>query len=65
MPKYLYVIIPSELKSTIAPSMAVVTIPDAVCDRQLFEDADSVLNSMGEFEPQEWNLPELLLENGW
>lgn len=45
-------------KAAIAAGMAVVAIPDAICDRQLFKDADLVLNSMREFVPQDWNLPE-------
>ncbi|MEL6930895.1 MAG: HAD-IA family hydrolase [Cyanobacteria bacterium J06600_6] len=45
------------MKAAIAAGMSVVVIPDAVFDHQLFKDADLVLNSMTEFEPQNWNLP--------
>ena len=45
------------MKAATAAGMSVVVVPDAVFDRQLFTDADLVLNSMLEFEPQNWNLP--------
>ena len=45
------------MKAAVAAGMAVVVIPDAVFDRQLFQEADLIINSMTEFEPQNWNLP--------
>ena len=45
------------IKGAIAAKMSVVAIPDPVFDKQLFEAADLVLNSMIEFNPHEWNLP--------
>ena len=45
------------MKAAIAAGMSVVAIPDPVFDRQLFKDADLVLSSLNEFEPQDWNLP--------
>lgn len=45
------------MKSAIAAGMSVVVIPDAIFERQLFKEADQVLNSMTEFNPQDWNLP--------
>ena len=45
------------MKAAIAASMSVVIIPDPVFDKQRFEDATQVLNSMTEFNPQAWNLP--------
>lgn len=45
------------MKAAISAGMAVVVIPDPVFERQLFQEADLVLNSMTEFEPQAWNLP--------
>lgn len=44
------------IKAAIAARMSVVAIPDPVFDQQLFQEADQVLNSMTEFNPQEWNL---------
>ena len=45
------------IEAAIAAGMSVVAIPDPIFDRQLFESADLVLNSMPEFQPQDWNLP--------
>lgn len=45
------------MKAAIAAGMSVVVIPDPVFDRQLFKEANQVLNSMAEFNPQDWNLP--------
>ena len=45
------------IKAAIAAGMSVVAIPDPVFDRQLFQEADLVLDSMTEFEPQDWDLP--------
>ncbi|GAB4527003.1 MAG: HAD-IA family hydrolase [Pleurocapsa sp.] len=47
------------MKAAKAAGMSVVVIPDPVFDRKLFQDADEVLNSMAEFQPQLWNLPGL------
>lgn len=45
------------MQAAISAGMSVVVIPDAVFDRQLFQQADRVLDSMIEFNPQDWNLP--------
>lgn len=45
------------MKAAIAAGMSVVVIPDPVFDQQLFNDASQVLDSMTEFEPHLWNLP--------
>ncbi|WP_026102710.1 HAD-IA family hydrolase [Pleurocapsa sp. PCC 7319] len=45
------------MKAAIAAEMSVVIIPDPVFDKQPFQDATQVLNSMTEFNPQAWNLP--------
>lgn len=45
------------MEAAIAAEMAVVAIPDPVFDKQLFNQANQVLNSIIEFEPQVWNLP--------
>jgi beta-phosphoglucomutase-like phosphatase (HAD superfamily) len=37
--------------------MAVVAVPDPTMDKSLFQEADQVLNSLVEFNSQEWNLP--------
>ena len=47
------------IESAIAAGMSVVAIPDPVFERQLFQKADLVLNSMEEFVPQPWSLPKL------
>jgi pseudouridine-5'-monophosphatase len=36
--------------------MAVVAVPDPSMDKSLFQEADQVLNSLVEFDPQTWNL---------
>ena len=45
------------IKAAIAAGMSVVAVPDPVFDRQLFQEANLILNSMTEFEPQDWGLP--------
>ena len=45
------------MQAAIAAGMSVVVIPDAVFDRQLFQEANQVLDSMTEFNPQDWDLP--------
>jgi pseudouridine-5'-monophosphatase len=45
------------MQAAIAAGMSVVVIPDAVFDRQLFQGADQILDSMTEFNPQDWDLP--------
>ena len=47
------------MKAAISAGMSVVVIPDPVFNRELFKDADQVLGSMWEFNPQDWNLPEM------
>ena len=46
------------IQAAIAAGMSVVAIPDPVFDRELFKDADLVLNSLEDFQPQDWGLPE-------
>lgn len=46
------------MKAAIAAKMSVVAIPAPVFDPLLFQEANQVLNSMTEFKPQAWNLPE-------
>lgn len=45
------------IKAAIAAKMFVVAIPDPVFNKQLFQEADLILNSMKEFKPQDWGLP--------
>ena len=45
------------MNAAIAAEMNVVAIPDPVFDKKLFSQANQVLNSMTDFEPQAWNLP--------
>lgn len=40
--------------------MAVVAIPHPDFDRQLYRDADQILNCLSEFQPQLWHLPNFL-----
>ncbi len=40
-----------------AAQMSVVAVPAPDMDKQLYFEADQVLNSLLEFEPQEWELP--------
>jgi pseudouridine-5'-monophosphatase len=40
--------------------MAVVAIPHPDFERQLYRDADQILNCLSEFQPQLWHLPEFL-----
>lgn len=48
---------PAGVKAAIAAGMSVVAIPDIDMDKKLFDDADMILNSLTEFEPQLWQLP--------
>ena len=45
------------VKAAIAAGMSVVAVPDSSMDKQLYHDADQVLNSLSEFQPQLWQLP--------
>ena len=45
------------MKAAIAAGMSVAVVPDPIFDKQLFQDANQILNSMTEFNPQTWNLP--------
>ena len=40
-----------------AAGMSVVVVPDPDIDPQLYQNADQILTSLGEFEPQLWQLP--------
>ncbi|MBE9047212.1 HAD-IA family hydrolase [Pleurocapsales cyanobacterium LEGE 10410] len=46
------------IKAAIAAGMSVVAVPDPVFDRCLFQEADQVLNSLTEFDPEPWGLPQ-------
>ncbi|RMF21137.1 MAG: HAD family hydrolase [Cyanobacteria bacterium J083] len=46
------------MKAAIAAGMSVVVVPDADFDRNLFTQADLVLNSLEEFNPGDWGLPQ-------
>ena len=45
------------MQAAIAAGMSIVAIPDPVFERDLFKDADLILSSMQEFEPEKWKLP--------
>jgi beta-phosphoglucomutase-like phosphatase (HAD superfamily) len=36
--------------------MTVIAVPDPMMDKSLFQEADEVLNSLHEFNVQQWNL---------
>ncbi|MEL7035916.1 MAG: HAD-IA family hydrolase [Cyanobacteria bacterium J06592_8] len=40
-----------------AAGMFVVAVPAADMDKQLYAEADQILNSLSEFQPQQWQLP--------
>ncbi|MCG5057790.1 HAD-IA family hydrolase [Limnoraphis robusta] len=40
-----------------AAGMSVVAVPAADMDKQLYLEADQILNSLSEFQPQQWQLP--------
>ncbi|ERT09583.1 pseudouridine-5'-monophosphatase [Lyngbya aestuarii BL J] len=40
-----------------AAGMAVVAVPAADMDQQLYLEADQILNSLSEFQPEDWQLP--------
>jgi pseudouridine-5'-monophosphatase len=46
------------MKAAIAAGMSVVVIPDPVFEPQLFLEANQVLTSILDFQPQDWALPE-------
>ncbi|MEC4986638.1 MAG: HAD-IA family hydrolase [Oscillatoria sp. PMC 1068.18] len=48
----------SGVQAALAARMSVVAIPDPDLDRSLYQNAHQVLNSLNEFQPQFWNLPE-------
>jgi pseudouridine-5'-monophosphatase len=45
------------MKAAIAAGMSVVVIPDPVFELNLFLEANQVLNSLLDFQPQDWHLP--------
>lgn len=47
------------MQAAIAAGMSVVVIPDRDVDRHFFANSHQILDSLTEFEPQLWSLPEL------
>ena len=45
------------MHSALAAGMSVVVVPDRNLDQQLYQNADQILNSLEEFDPQLWQLP--------
>ena len=45
------------MKAALAAGMSVVVVPDPVFERQLYQNAHQILNSLTKFEPQLWYLP--------
>ncbi|MGF1482183.1 MAG: HAD-IA family hydrolase [Cyanophyceae cyanobacterium] len=48
---------PAGLQAALAARMSVVVVPDSALAPQLFQQADQILTSLGDFEPQLWQLP--------
>lgn len=46
------------MQAALAAKMSVVAIPHPDFDRHLYQDATQILNSLDEFQPQLWHLPE-------
>jgi pseudouridine-5'-monophosphatase len=45
------------MKAAKSAGMSVIVIPHPDFDRQLYQDAEQILNSLTEFQPQLWSLP--------
>ena len=48
---------PAGVEAARAAGMSVVVVPDPQMDQKLVKDADLKLNSLKEFEPSDWSLP--------
>ncbi len=48
---------PAGVEAARAAGMSVVVVPDPQMDQKLVKDADLKLNSLQEFEPSDWSLP--------
>ena len=48
---------PAGVEAARAAGMRVVVVPDPQMDQKLVKDADLKLNSLHEFEPSDWSLP--------
>ena len=48
---------PAGVEAARAAGMSVVVVPDPQMDQKLVKDADQKLNSLLEFEPSDWSLP--------
>lgn len=48
---------PSGVEAALSAGMAVVAVPDPAMDPEVFRDADRVLGSLAEFDPESWGLP--------
>ena len=48
---------PAGVEAARAAGMSVVVVPDLQMDQKLVKDADLKLNSLKEFEPSDWSLP--------
>jgi len=45
---------PLGVQAAKAAGMAVIAVPDAAMNHQAFPQADTILNHLGEFDPQAW-----------
>ena len=48
---------PAGIEAAKAAGMFAIAVPDSSMDKQLYRQADRILNSLTEFEPQLWQLP--------
>lgn len=48
---------PAGVEAAVAAGMSAIAVPDSSMDRQLYDKARQILNSLTEFEPQLWHLP--------
>ncbi|MDP8964629.1 MAG: HAD-IA family hydrolase [Cyanobacteriota bacterium] len=45
------------MEAALAAGMSVVVVPDSGVDKQLYREANQILNSLNDFDPQLWQLP--------
>ncbi len=48
---------PAGMEAALAAGMAVIVVPHPSVDKQLYREANQILNSLTEFEPHLWQLP--------
>lgn len=48
---------PSGVKAAVAAKMSVIAVPDPHLNKNIFENADLIINNLNEFKPDHWGLP--------